>query len=90
MFVKRFKFKDKKEAINFFSKQFGVDEDGELILNSPDHSIMLLGEISKYDQEGNLIEVVEGCHANLVTRAESDIKDFVVDPATPIFLIQGE
>lgn len=92
--VKRFKFKDEAEALNAMIALFRVDESGELITNSRDHSISMIGspDLSEYDEEGNLINkvVIDGFHVNVTTREPLDVTDNVIDPLTPWFKVQGE
>ena len=92
--VTRFKFKDEAEALSAMIALFGADELGELITNSRDHSVSVIGVkvIHEHDENGEVVNTVtkEGFHVNVTTREPLGVTDNVINPLTPWFKVQGE
>ena len=70
--VTRFKFENEQQATDAMIALFGTNELGELISNSVNHSVTMVGSptFHEYDSEGEIINSVtkEGFHVNVVTR----------------------
>ena len=92
--VTRFKFDNEKQATKAMVSLFGADEDGNLITNSENHSVSMIGikEFYELNDKGEVVNTVkkEGFHVNVVTRESLDVTDNVIEPVTPWFKIQGE
>lgn len=92
--VKRFKFDSEQKAIKSMTSLFGVNELGELITNSQNHSVSMIGVkvIHEHDENGEIVNTVtkEGFHVNVVTREPLGVTDNVIEPLTPWFKVQGE
>lgn len=92
--VKRFKFDNEQQATKAMIALFGTNELGELIADSENHGVSMIGVkvIHEYDDKGEIVNTItkEGFHVDVVTREPLDVTDNVIEPVTPWFKIQGE
>ena len=92
--VKRFKFDNEQQAVEAMIAIFGADENGELIADTENYSVSMLGVkvIHEYDEKGEIVNTVtkDGFHVNVVSREPLDVTDNVINPLTPWVKVQGE